>query len=133
MNEGAAVTFCVSIDAVVEVVSVFPHQQIHVKSASEHAELLRKVETVNTLTAANKKLQEEKDQLVREAADLNAKVARLEADILPVEGKVKGLLISCSCSCDGCSDLYCRLMPSDVDDHLSSTLLFSSTHPPYYP
>ena len=44
---------------------------------------------MNTLTAANKKLQEEKDQLVREAADLNAKVARLEADILPVEGEFR--------------------------------------------
>ena len=58
------------------------------KSAAEHAELLRKVETVNTLTSVNKKLQDDKDRLVKEAADLNAKVARLEADILPIEGVI---------------------------------------------
>ena len=57
------------------------------KSAAEHAELLRKVETVNTLTAANKKLGEEKNKLAAEAVDLNAKIARLEADILPIEGE----------------------------------------------
>ena len=56
-----------------------PHQ-IHVKSATEHAELLRKVEIVNTLTSVNKKFHDDKDRLVKEAADLNAKVARLEAE-----------------------------------------------------
>ena len=50
------------------------------KSATEHAELLRKVEIVNTLTSVNKKFHDDKDRLVKEAADLNAKVARLEAE-----------------------------------------------------
>ena len=97
------------------------------KSAAEHAELLRKVETVNTLTSVNKKLQDDKDRLVKEAADLNAKVARLEADILPIEGEINFQCLGAGLLSDSVSRLsLLSIFPRIIQSSITFSLtLFS--------
>lgn len=58
--------------------------EIDVMTTSKHAELLRKVETLNAITDSNRILREERDQLSAKVNELSAKVNALSEEVVPL-------------------------------------------------
>lgn len=58
--------------------------EIDVMATSKHAELLRKVETLNAITDSNRILREERDQLSAKVNELTAKVNALSEEVVPL-------------------------------------------------
>ncbi|XP_052390794.1 nucleoprotein TPR [Carassius gibelio] len=59
--------------------------QVTAKTLSQHDELMKKTETMNVLMETNKMLREEKEKLEQELQDTQAKVHKLESNILPMQ------------------------------------------------
>ncbi|XP_026146558.1 translocated promoter region b, nuclear basket protein [Carassius auratus] len=59
--------------------------QVTSKTLTQHDELMKKTETMNVLMETNKMLREEKKKLEQELQDTQAKVRKLESDILPMQ------------------------------------------------
>lgn len=58
--------------------------EIDVMTTSKHAELLRKVETLNAITDSNRILREERDSLSAKVSELMAKVNALSEEVVPL-------------------------------------------------
>lgn len=58
--------------------------EIDVMTTSKHAELLRKVETLNAITDSNRILREERDNLSVKVNELTAKVNALSEEVVPL-------------------------------------------------
>lgn len=58
--------------------------EIDVMTTSKHAELLRKVETLNAITDSNRILREERDNLSAKVNELTAKVNALSEEVVPL-------------------------------------------------
>ncbi|XP_077279406.1 nuclear basket protein megator [Temnothorax americanus] len=58
--------------------------EIDVMATSKHAELLRKVETLNAITDSNRILREERDNLSAKVNELTAKVKALSEEVVPL-------------------------------------------------
>ncbi|GAB1864152.1 Nucleoprotein TPR [Camponotus japonicus] len=58
--------------------------EINVMTTSKHAELLRKVETLNAITDSNRILREERDHLSAKVNELSAKVNSLSEEVVPL-------------------------------------------------
>ncbi|XP_048761418.2 nucleoprotein TPR-like isoform X2 [Ostrea edulis] len=65
--------------------------QASVQTASQHADLMRKVENLNILTDSNKLLREEKNRLEQLTQELEAKVSTLEGSINPLQSSQRDL------------------------------------------
>ncbi|XP_044766896.1 nucleoprotein TPR isoform X2 [Coccinella septempunctata] len=61
--------------------------EISVVTASKHAEVLRKVETLNAITDSNRSLRQERDNLLTQVTDLRARTDKLEAELAPLQEK----------------------------------------------
>ncbi|XP_043074929.1 LOW QUALITY PROTEIN: translocated promoter region b, nuclear basket protein [Puntigrus tetrazona] len=59
--------------------------QVTAKTLAQHDELMKKTETMNVLMETNKMLREEKKKLEQELQDTQAKLRKLESDILPMQ------------------------------------------------
>ncbi|XP_033209143.1 nucleoprotein TPR-like isoform X2 [Belonocnema kinseyi] len=73
--------------------------EIDVVTASKHADLLRKVETLNAITDSNRVLREERDILSAKVTELTVQVNALSEEVVPLreksrdlEGKTENLL-----------------------------------------
>ncbi|XP_011634522.1 nucleoprotein TPR-like [Pogonomyrmex barbatus] len=58
--------------------------EIDIRTTSKHAELLRKVETLNAITDSNRILREERDNLSMKVNELTAKVNALSEEVIPL-------------------------------------------------
>lgn len=58
--------------------------EIDIVTTSKHAELLRKVETMNAITDSNRILREERDSLTAKVAELSAKALSLSEEVGPL-------------------------------------------------
>ncbi|XP_012270418.1 nucleoprotein TPR isoform X2 [Orussus abietinus] len=65
--------------------------EIDVVTVSKHAELLRKVETLNAITDSNRILREERDSLSSKVTELSAKVASLSEEVGPLRDRARDL------------------------------------------
>ncbi|XP_078317960.1 uncharacterized protein LOC111118796 isoform X2 [Crassostrea virginica] len=65
--------------------------QANIQTAAQHAELMRKVETLNILTDSNKLLREDKTRLEQLVTELEAKVSTLETSIDPLQASLRDL------------------------------------------
>ena len=65
--------------------------EIDVVTTSKHAELLRKVETLNAITDSNRILREERDSLSTKVSELTAKVAALSEEVVPLRDTSRDL------------------------------------------
>ncbi|KOX78183.1 Nucleoprotein TPR [Melipona quadrifasciata] len=65
--------------------------EIDVVTTSKHAELLRKVETLNAITDSNRILREERDNLSAKVSELTAKVATLSEEVVPLRDTSRDL------------------------------------------
>lgn len=66
--------------------------EVSVVSASKHAEVLRKLETLNAITDSNRALRHERDELLAEITTLRARTERLEAEVAPLEERNRDLM-----------------------------------------
>ncbi|XP_076282689.1 nuclear basket protein megator isoform X3 [Lasioglossum baleicum] len=67
--------------------------EIDVVTTSKHAELLRKVETLNAITDSNRILREERDSLSGKVVELTAKVAALSEEVGPLRDSTRDLQV----------------------------------------
>ncbi|XP_078038585.1 nuclear basket protein megator isoform X2 [Augochlora pura] len=67
--------------------------EIDVVTTSKHAELLRKVETLNAITDSNRILREERDNLSARMVELTAKVAALSEEVGPLRDSTRDLQV----------------------------------------
>ncbi|XP_058789794.1 nucleoprotein TPR [Phymastichus coffea] len=67
------------------------NNEIDVLTVSKHAELLRKVETLNAITDSNRVLREERDLLNNKIGELTCKVKQLSEEVIPLREKVSDL------------------------------------------
>lgn len=67
--------------------------EVSVVTAAKHAEILRKVETLNAITDSNRALRQERDALVAQVGQLNVRIASLEEQMAPLEEKNKELTL----------------------------------------
>ncbi|CAE1241745.1 TPR [Acanthosepion pharaonis] len=65
--------------------------QVNVHTASQHAELMRKVENLNVLSESNAMLRQEKEKLNGVVKELTTKVKKLEDDIQPLQSNIREL------------------------------------------
>ncbi|XP_015428954.1 PREDICTED: nucleoprotein TPR-like isoform X2 [Dufourea novaeangliae] len=73
--------------------SVREKSEIDVVTTSKHAELLRKVETLNAITDSNRILREERDSLGGKVVELTAKVAALSEEVGPLRDSTRDLQV----------------------------------------
>ncbi|XP_077013360.1 nucleoprotein TPR isoform X2 [Tamandua tetradactyla] len=59
--------------------------QVTAKTMAQHEELMKKTETMNVVMETNKMLREEKERLDQDLQQMQAKVRKLELDILPLQ------------------------------------------------
>ncbi|XP_032147514.1 nucleoprotein TPR isoform X1 [Sapajus apella] len=59
--------------------------QVTAKTMAQHEELMKKTETMNVVMETNKMLREEKERLEQDLQQTQAKVRKLELDILPLQ------------------------------------------------
>ncbi|GLV34014.1 Megator [Carabus blaptoides fortunei] len=62
-------------------------------TAAKHAEVLRKVETLNAITDSNKILRDERDALKMQLRELTARATSLEEQLAPLQDKNRELLV----------------------------------------
>ena len=67
--------------------------EIDVVTTSKHAELLRKVETLNAITDSNRILREERDSLSAKVSELTAKVGALSEEVVPLRDTSRDLQV----------------------------------------
>lgn len=67
--------------------------EVSVVTAAKHAEILRKVETLNAITDSNRALRQERDSLILQVEQLKLKVNNLEERMAPLEEKNKELAL----------------------------------------
>ncbi|CAH0546355.1 unnamed protein product [Brassicogethes aeneus] len=65
--------------------------EISVVSASKHAEVLRKLETLNAITDSNRSLRQERDELLAQVGELRSRNKDLETNSSPLEDKCREL------------------------------------------
>ncbi|CAH1278989.1 unnamed protein product [Diabrotica balteata] len=65
--------------------------EISVVSAAKHAEVLRKLETLNAITDSNRALRQERDTLATQLADLRSKAETFETEVEPLQEKNREL------------------------------------------
>ena len=65
--------------------------EIDVVTASKHADLLRKVETLNAITDSNRVLREERDTLSIKVSELTVQVNLLSEEVVPLREKARDL------------------------------------------
>ncbi|XP_034946959.1 nucleoprotein TPR [Chelonus insularis] len=66
--------------------------EIEVVTTSKHAELLRKVETINAIADSNRILREERDSLSTKVKELSAEITKLSEEVVPLREKARDLL-----------------------------------------
>lgn len=67
--------------------------EVSVVTAAKHAEILRKVETLNAITDSNRALRQERDSLISQVELLKVKIGSLEEKMAPLEDKNKELAL----------------------------------------
>ncbi|XP_008561192.1 nucleoprotein TPR [Microplitis demolitor] len=65
--------------------------EIDVVTTSKHADLLRKVETLNAIADSNRILREERDSLLAKVTDLSTQVSALSEEVVPLREKARDL------------------------------------------
>ncbi|KAH0533753.1 nucleoprotein TPR [Cotesia glomerata] len=65
--------------------------EIEVVTTYKHADLLRKVETLNAIADSNRILREERDSLLAKVAELGNQVATLSEEVVPLREKARDL------------------------------------------
>ncbi|XP_074101656.1 nuclear basket protein megator [Cotesia typhae] len=65
--------------------------EIEVVTTSKHADLLRKVETLNAIADSNRILREERDSLLAKVTELGNQVATLSEEVVPLREKARDL------------------------------------------
>lgn len=65
--------------------------EIDVVTATKHADLLRKVETLNAITDSNRVLREERDILSTKVTELTVQVTALSEEVVPLREKARDL------------------------------------------
>ncbi|KAL3869712.1 hypothetical protein ACJMK2_042363 [Sinanodonta woodiana] len=65
--------------------------QVSIQTAAQHADLMRKVESINLLTDSNKLLRLERERLHQQLMEAEAKVRKLEEDITPLHNNIREL------------------------------------------
>ncbi|CAH1106510.1 unnamed protein product [Psylliodes chrysocephalus] len=65
--------------------------EISVVSAAKHAEVLRKLETLNAITDSNRTLRQERDTLVAQITDLRSRAETFETEVEPLQEKNREL------------------------------------------
>ncbi|KAL1517690.1 hypothetical protein ABEB36_001425 [Hypothenemus hampei] len=61
-------------------------------SAAKHAEVLRKLETLNAITDSNRALRQERDQLQSEITELRIRAEKLESEMAPLQERNRDLM-----------------------------------------
>lgn len=67
--------------------------EVSVVTASKHAEILRKVETLNAITDSNRALRQERDALIIQINEFKTRVSTLEEQIAPLQEKNRELTV----------------------------------------
>lgn len=67
--------------------------EVSVVTAAKHAEILRKVETLNAITDSNRALRQERDSLIAQVEQLKVRLVVLEEKMAPLEEKNKELAL----------------------------------------
>lgn len=67
------------------------NNEVSVVTAAKHAEVLRKVETLNAITDSNKILRDERDKLKVQVNELAARASTLEEQLVPLQEKNREL------------------------------------------
>ncbi|XP_074025813.1 nuclear basket protein megator isoform X2 [Leptinotarsa decemlineata] len=65
--------------------------EVSVVSAAKHAEVLRKLETLNAITDSNRSLRQERDSLLSQMAELRERADKLEIEVAPLQEKNREL------------------------------------------
>lgn len=65
--------------------------EVSVVSASKHAEVLRKLETLNAITDSNRSLRQERDELLTQIIELRERTNKLETEVTPLQEKNRDL------------------------------------------
>ncbi|CAH1968108.1 unnamed protein product [Acanthoscelides obtectus] len=66
-------------------------QEVSVVSTSKHAEVLRKLETLNAITDSNRTLRSERDELLSQITEYRERAERLEIEVAPLQEKNRDL------------------------------------------
>ena len=64
---------------------------VSLKASAKHAELLRKIDTLNAITDSNRILREERDKLQKEVKCLKEEVEKAESALAPLKADIKKL------------------------------------------
>lgn len=67
--------------------------EVSVVTAAKHAEILRKVETLNAITDSNRALRQERDSLIIQITEFKTRVSSLEEQIAPLQEKNRELTV----------------------------------------
>lgn len=67
--------------------------EVSVVTAAKHAEILRKVETLNAITDSNRALRQERDSLIAQLNELKSRLNSAEEQLAPLQEKNKELAI----------------------------------------
>ncbi|KAJ8922301.1 hypothetical protein NQ315_004243 [Exocentrus adspersus] len=65
--------------------------EVTVVSAAKHAEVLRKLETLNAITDSNRTLRQERDNLLTQIKELRLRAEKLEVEVAPLQEKNRDL------------------------------------------
>lgn len=65
--------------------------EVSVVSAAKHAEVLRKLETLNAITDSNRSLRQERDELLTQIIELRERTSKLETEVTPLQEKNRDL------------------------------------------
>lgn len=65
--------------------------EVSVVSSAKHAEVLRKLETLNAITDSNRTLRQERDELLAQITELRERAIKLEAEVTPLQEKNRDL------------------------------------------
>nr|CAH7750847.1 unnamed protein product [Callosobruchus chinensis] len=66
-------------------------QEVSVVSTAKHAEVLRKLETLNAITDSNRSLRAERDELLAQIADYKEREEKWETEVAPLQEKNRDL------------------------------------------
>lgn len=69
------------------------NNEVSVVTAAKHAEVLRKVETLNAITDSNRILRDERDSLKMQVTELTARANSLEEQLVPLQEKNRELTV----------------------------------------
>ncbi|VEN40791.1 unnamed protein product [Callosobruchus maculatus] len=66
-------------------------QEVSVVSTAKHAEVLRKLETLNAITDSNRSLRAERDELLAQITDYKEREEKWETEVAPLQEKIRDL------------------------------------------